>query len=290
MKPQKYGPFPYTPITKRPKITWPGGARVAFWIIPNMEFFPLDEPVPVGRPSVVPDIPNWSQRDYGARIGIFRIMEVLKNRDIRATVTLNSEVLDAYPEIVEEGMKLDWEFMGHNQSNARLLNAIPEDEEKGVILDCFDRIEKFTGTRPKGWLGSGLIETWNTLDYLADAGCQYVADWVNDDLPYLMDIDGKQMVSIPYSREINDIPQFEVHSRTPEEFDQMIRRQFDTLYREGEQSGRVMAICIHPFLIGLPHRIDCLGSALDYIQGHDDVWFATGSEIIDHYLTSGATF
>jgi allantoinase len=264
MKPQKYGPFPYTPITQRPKITWPGGARLAFWIIPNVEFFSLDEVVPVRGPSgKVPDIPSWSQRDYGARIGIFRIMEVLNRHGVKGTVTLNSEVCDAYPEVVEEIMRLDWEIMGHNQSNSRLLNTVPPEAERDLILDALARIEAFTGKRPTGWPGSGLAETWNTLDHLIEGGVTYVADWTNDDQPYLMDIDGQQITSIPYSREINDIPQFEVHMRTPEEFDQMIRRQFDTLCREGEESGRVMAICIHPFLIGLPHRIGCLDSALE---------------------------
>lgn len=291
MKPQRYGPFPYTPITQRPKITWPGGARLAFWIIPNVEFFPLDETVPVRGPSApVPDVPNWAQRDYGARIGIFRIMEVLSRHGIKGSVTLNSEVCDAYPYLVEEMMRLDWEIMGHNQSNSRLLNGLSLEAERELILGALARIEEFTGKRPTGWLGSGLQETWNTLDYLIEGGIRYVADWVNDDQPYMMDVDGKQIASIPYSREINDIPQFEVHNRTPEEFDQMIRRQFDTLYREGEESGRVMAICIHPFLIGLPHRIECLHSALEYITGHDGVWCATGSEIIEHYLASGQTF
>ena len=157
MKPQRYGPFPYTPITQRPKITWPGGARLAFWIIPNVEFFPLDETVPVRGPSgKVPDIPNWAHRDYGARIGIFRIMEVLNRHGIKGTVTLNSEVCDAYPQIVEEIMRLDWEIMGHNQSNSRLLNAVPPETEKDLILDSLARIEEFTGKRPTGWLGSGL--------------------------------------------------------------------------------------------------------------------------------------
>ena len=290
MKPQRYGPFPYTPIIDRPKITWPGGARLALWVIPNVEFFPLNEAIPPRGPETVPDIINWAPRDYGARIGIFRIMEVLSRYDVRGTVTLNSEVCEMYPEIVQEGMKLDWEYMGHNQSNARLLSKIPPETEKDLIFDVLDTIGKFTGTRPRGWLGSALNETWNTLDYLADAGVTYVADWVNDDQPYLMDIDGRQMVSIPYSHEINDIPAFVGHNRTPEEFDQMIRRQFDTLYREGAESGRVMAICIHPYLIGMPHRISCLDSALDYICSHEGVWRATGSEIVDHYLKSGATF
>ena len=170
MKPQRYGPFNYVPINRRPKITWPHGARVALWVIPNIETFPLNEPVPGG-----------------------------------------------------------------------------------------------TGTT-------------------------YVADWVNDDQPYVMNVGVKRLCAIPYSTEINDLPQIIRAGRSLEEFELMIRRQFDTLYREGAQSARVMAICLHPFVIGVPHRIGALDSALAYILRHDGVWRPTGSEITEHYLASGATF
>ena len=289
MEPQRYGPFPYTPINRRPKLTWPGGARVALWVIPNIETFPLNEPVPGGT-GMAPDIINWAPRDYGARVGVFRIMEVLEKHGIRGTVTLNSEVCDDYPEIIEDTVALNWEFMGHNQSNSRYLHLMEPAQEREVVLDTFDRIEKATGARPRGWLSSGLQQSWHTLDYLVEAGATYVADWINDDQPYLMDIGGNRLVSIPYSSEINDLPQFLRMGRTADEFDTMMRRQFDTLYREGAESGRVMAICLHPFVIGVPHRIGALDSALEYICGHEGVWRATGSEIIDHYLDSGATF
>ena len=180
--------------------------------------------------------------------------------------------------------------MGHNQSNSRTFNEVPDDDQRQVVLDTFARIEQATGSRPLGWLGAGLAENWNTLDYLVEAGCRYVCDFVNDDQPYLMDIGGKQLVSIPYSSECNDFGAFMRMGRTPEQFESTLKRQFDVLYEEGASSGRVMAICIHPFLIGVPHRIRALDAALDYICGHDHVWRATGSEIIDHYLASGATF
>ncbi len=152
-----------------------------------------------------------------------------------------------------------------------------------VIFSTFDRIEKYTGTRLRGWLSPGVRMTWHTLDFFAEAGCDYFCDFINDDQPYLMDAGGKGMVSIPYSSEINDLSAFLQYNRTAEEFETMIRRQFDVLYREGEESGRVMAICLHPFLIGVPHRIDALDSALEYICGHEGLWRATGSEIVDHY-------
>lgn len=289
MQPRRTGPFRYVPITQRPKLTWPGNARVALWVIPNIEFFALSEKIPLITDRV-PDVMAYSVRDYGARVGIWRIMDVLSRFGIRATVALNSEVCDEYPQIVDEAVRLKWEFMGHNESNSRRLNTIPPEEERRVILDTLARIERATGKRPAGWLSSGLQETWNTLDYLAEAGVRYVADWTNDDQPYLMDVDGKELVSIPYTQELNDLPAILRDHYTAEEFGAMIRRQFDTLFQEGAASGRVMAIALHPFIIGVPHRIGFLSSALEYICSHREVWLATGEEIVNHYLSSGAAF
>ena len=288
MKPRPYGPFPYTASIDRPKLSFPDGARLALWLVPNIEFFPLDQKVFFGA-GFVPDVLAWSNRDYGNRVGIFRIMEVLDRHGIRATAALNSDVCDHCPRIVEEAVKRDWEFIGHNQSNSRPLNQLPPGTEGAEIAGAFDRIEKATGARPRGWLGGGLIETWDTLDHLIDAGCEYVCDWVNDDQPYTMDVDGRRLVSVPYSSETNDFGPFLRWGMSPDDFDRLLRRQFDVLYREGAASGRVMAICVHPFLIGHAHRIGALDSALGYILGHDDVWIATGGEIMDHFLASDAT-
>jgi peptidoglycan/xylan/chitin deacetylase (PgdA/CDA1 family) len=209
-------------------------------------------------------------------------MEVLDRYKVRGTAALNSLVCDAYPPIIEECGKRGWEFMGHNETNSRTLNQIPPDTERDVIVATFDRIENATGTRPRGWLSAGLTETWDTLDYLVEAGCHYVCDWVNDDQPYPMEVGGKRLISIPYSSEINDFGFFMRFGGQPDAFALMIRRQFDVLYRESETSGRVMAICLHPFIIGVAHRIGALDAALDHIAGHDQVWFATGSESLTH--------
>ena len=287
MEPRRYGPFPYTPINRRPKITWPDGKRLALWVIPNIETFPLDEPVPGGT-GMAPDIINWAPRDYGARVGVFRIMDVLSRHGVRGTVTLNSEVCDDYPEIIEDAMALDWEFMGHNQSNSRPLNQIDPETEGAVIKATFDRIEAASGTRPRGWLSGGLIETWNTLDHLIDAGGEYVCDWTVDDQPFAMDVDGRRLYSIPYSGESNDFGAFMRWGWTAQQFADLLCRQFDVLYRESAVSGRVMVISLHGFLMGVAHRIGALETALDHIRDHDEVWFATGGEILDHYLESGA--
>ena len=287
MKPRKYGPFPYSPIISRPKLEWPGGAYVALWVIPNIEFFALDEKVPAGSGGSgvpVPDIPSWSSRDYGNRVGVFRLMKVMAKHGVRGTVALNSDLCAFHPEIIAEGNKLGWEWKGHNESNTRRLNELPAGEEPRVIRNTLATIEKACGTRPVGWLGSGLQETWDTLDHLAENGVEYVSDWTNDDQPYVMTLDsGRTIVAMPYSHEINDKPVFERQHRTAAEFGEMIKRQFDVLYREGAESGMVMAIALHPYLTGVPHRIDAFDEALGYICKHPKVWRATGAEITRHY-------
>jgi peptidoglycan/xylan/chitin deacetylase (PgdA/CDA1 family) len=211
-------------------------------------------------------------------------MEVLDRHGIRATVALNSELCAEHPIIIEEGNKLRWEWMGHCESNTRRLNAAPPGEEPRIIKNALATIERATGKRPRGWLGSGLQETWDTLDLLAGEGLQYVCDWTNDDQPYTMTLGGgRTLISVPYSHEINDKPAFERFNRTADEFREMICRQFDVLYREGAQSGRVMAIAIHPYLTGVPHRIDAFDKALGYIAAHKRVWKTTGTEIANHY-------
>lgn len=142
MKPSPYGPFPYSPITQRPPLQWPNGARIAFWIVPNIEFFSLEtRPGGIG-PGKIPDIPTWAVRDYGNRVGVFRIMEVLDRHKLRASVALNSDICLQHPEIIEEGNKRGWEWMGHNQSNSRRLNEIPPEEEGAVIRATLDTIER----------------------------------------------------------------------------------------------------------------------------------------------------
>ncbi len=294
MQPSDYGPFPYTPINRRPLLKWPNGARLALWVIPNIEFFSLKQPLP-GHPwekggGEAPTVRAWGQRDYGNRIGIFRLMDVLTRHGIRATATVNSAICDHHPQILEDACKLGWEFMGHNKTNTVRLTGLSLEQEREVVHGSLERLRQVTGKKPVGWLGAGLAETWNTLDILADEGCLYVSDWVNDDQPYLMDIDGKRLVYLPYSYEINDSPQLYYRDRSIDEFETMIKRQFDVLYAEGQQSGRVMAICLHPFIIGTPHRIGGLDAALDYICSHSGVWKATGEEIVQAYLASGATF
>ena len=187
MEPRDYGPFPYMPINDRPKLEWPGGARVAVWVIPNIEFFPLTRGIAgasrraAGNP---PSVRAWAQRDYGNRVGIWRLMDVLSKHGIRASPTLNSDICDHHPQIVRAAVELGWEILGHNQTNSVWLDQLGPEEERQTVARTLSRIAEMTGRKPVGWLGAGLAETWHTLDYLVEEGCLYVADWVNDDQPY----------------------------------------------------------------------------------------------------------
>ena len=265
--------FPYRAIVDAPPVKWPNGARVAVWIIPNVEHFHWE----IGNPA--PDVRNHSRRDYGNRVGVWRIMETLAKYNARGTVALNGEVGRFYPRIMEAMAELDWELMGHGLTNSKMLSGLDIDAERAVIRETREIIEAH-GRKMKGWLGPGLTETFNTLDLLREAGVEYVADWVNDDLPYRMN---NGLYSIPYSIELNDMPLFNAPSISIGDFERRIRDSFDVLYDEGARNGRVLGIALHPFLIGAAHRIRYLDRALQYIAGHDKVWFATGEEIIAAY-------
>src|SRR5262249_26271058 len=157
--PANYGPFPYVPINRRAAWNWPNGAKLAVWVIPNIEFFPLTTAL-AGHPFEraaeyrAPTVRAWGQRDYGNRVGIFRLMAVLQRHGIRATATTNADICDYHPEIVEDAVKLGWEFMGHNKANNTRLTAVPPDEEHELIRYCLEKLRKATGKQPLGWLGA----------------------------------------------------------------------------------------------------------------------------------------
>src|SRR5580704_8146563 len=249
----EHGRFAYSPIVERPPLRWPNGARLALWIIPNIEYIHFDRLLRSARPgAVAPDMIPYAQFDYGNRVAIWRIMALLDRFKIRATVALNSDVCDVYPAIIREGVRRNWEWMGHGVTNGQPLGGLDEAAERALIAQSLATIEAATGARPRGWLGPALAETVRTPDLLKEAGIDYVADWVNDDQPYAMQTAHGELHSVPYSTEINDTVVFPQH--TPVEFLRMIKDQFDTLYSEAAETAKVMAIALHPGKIGVAHR------------------------------------
>jgi allantoinase len=279
----------YSPIFHREPLKLPGNARVAVWVIINVEEWDINEPMartvlptPQGV-SVIPDIPNFAWFDYGLRVGFWRLKRALDRYRIRATVSLNASVCLSYPQLVRESLESGWEMMGHGFIQ-RVINK--ESDERAVIRRTISTIKDFTGTAPRGWMGPGLAETFDTPDILAEEGIEYVCDWCNDDQPYDMKVKSGSLVSIPYTVELNDIPIYLVqHHRAPELFERA-RDQFDALYQEGAESARVMAISTHPYITGVPYRIKYFEMIFDYIKQFEGVVFMTGSEILDWYKST----
>ena len=281
-----HGRFDYSPITDRAPLHFPHDARVAVWVVPNIEHFRFDRPstsIADVTAQLFPDVLNYGWRDFGVRVGVWRMMEVMERHGIRGTVALNSDVCHYYPQIVEAACDLDWEHMGHGQTNSEWINQQTEEEERALIRDVLNTIAEATGRRPTGWLSPSLTESVRTPDILAEEGVEYLADWANDEQPYPMKVRSNSLISIPYSIEINDITVFLGNHGTGEDFYTRIVDQFDIMYEDGSTSGRVMSISLHPFLIGHGFRSKYLDRALQYIRQRNDVWFATGGEIIEWY-------
>ncbi len=278
--------YPYSPIVRRPRIEWPNGARLAFWVGLNVEYYE-DKPstsIFPGTAQLVPDPLNYGWRDYAPRVGIWRMMDVLDKYGIRASVLLNSDVCQFYPEIIEEGNKRRWAWLAHGKNNSIFEAGMSIDEERRYLTDVVNTIRQGTGRQPRGWLGPALTETFNTPDLLAELGLSYILDWCNDDQPYPIRVKQGRMISVPYSIEVNDIPLFVGKSLSGQDFYQLVVDQFDVLYEEGEKTGRVMALALHPFIVNQPFRHKYLDRALGYIAGHDKVWLTTSDEIADFYL------
>lgn len=277
----------YSPWVERPRITWPNNARVAFWVAPNVEFYELLPPQGPGRsayPRPAPDIGMYTIRDYGNRVGFWRMAEMLDDYKIRASISLNVAVFDHLPEIARACTERDWELFSHGIYNTRYLYGMSEAQELSVIEDVKATIFRHSGQKLDGWLSPALSNTPQTMELLVRAGVKYTLDLLIDDQPQPLKLKSGRLVSLPYSLETNDWTGLNILGLPPREYTRLICAQFDRLYREGEKSGTVMALPIHPWMIGFPHRVEPLREALDYICGHAGVWMATGREIADWYL------
>jgi len=274
-------------IFERKRFTWPGGKTLALWIIPNVEVWQFDSPagaaISPNTANRVPDVINYAWRDYGMRVGLWRIADVLDAAGLRATVALNSMVCDVFPKAVDEMKRRGWEFMGHGLTNSRTLANLSMEEEREVIQTTLQTIQRATTKRPRGWLGPGLTETFNTLDLLAEAEVAYVGDWNSDDQPFEMKVKKGRLYAIPYGMDINDMSLINRLGYTGEQYLQALVDQFDTLYADSQRTARVMGIPLHPFLTGQPWRAPYLKKAIAHFKQYERVWFATGSEIADAY-------
>ena len=281
------GLYRYVPYRGRPKIKWPNGAHVAFWVAPNIEHYELRPPGslkrrPWGRPE--PDVLNYSWRDYGNRVGFDRIADTMARYGVRGSVSLNAAVCDHFPDIIERCMELKWEFFGHGIYNTRYMYDLPEEDQRHMIRDCRDTIKKKTGQTVDGWLTPAITSTFETPHILADEGLIYSLDYFHDDQPLPLNTRGRRMVSVPYSLEVNDPPLLIWRHTSPRGYVDILKAQFDRLYAEGATNGTVMGVPVHPYVLGQPHRHPAFAEVLSYITSHDKVWLATGREIANWYI------
>jgi allantoinase len=282
---------PYEPITRRRPLVLPNDARIAVWTIVNIENWLPQDPMPrtilsppMGQP-LLPDLPNWCWHEYGMRVGFWRFLEVLSARGLRATLALNGSTCKQYLAACEAARDAGWEFMGHGFVQKPMHRV---EDQAASIRQTMEAIRELTGKPPRGWESPGLTETAETIDLLAEAGIEYVADWVLDDQPVPIKTRSGEIISVPYTVEINDVVMTAIQHQPSDEILRRGRDQFDRLYKEGETIPRVMAISLHPYLTGVPHRIRYLEELYDYILSHPGVAMCTGEEILDIYKAQTA--
>jgi len=278
--------LPYSAIVDRPALRLPGGARMVVWTIVNVEDWGIERamprtvlPPPMGQP-MLPDIPNWSWHEYGMRVGFWRLHDCLKKHGIVPTLAINGIVCRTYPRVAQAAKDAGWEFMGHGWLQAPMHKV---EDQPAAIRETIETIRAFTGKAPVGWESPGLTETLETLDHLAAAGIRYVANWVVDDQPlYLRSAHGP-VVSVPYSLEMNDIAMMVIQHHPASELLQRGKDQFDRLYEESADAMRVMAVAVHPYITGVPHRVRYFEALYEHMRARPGVLFWTGEQIHDWY-------
>jgi allantoinase len=302
---RKYGMdqefYPWSPIINRPVLKWPGSARVALAVVVNLEHWDWQMPdnyplavTPLGGPPALwsgppaagrfPDIGGYGNHEYGNRVGVFRVFDLLDKYGIRPTLALDKAVADHYPTLIKEGQKRGGEFIAHGLSRRRIIHiGMSEAEERQYIKDSIAAVEKATGKKPVGWLGPDYQETMITPHLLAEEGIRYVCDWGNDEQPYKMTPRAGELYSLGISNYLDD---YYIHvngRRTIVETSLLWREWFDGLYVDGSTTGRMMILNLHPWVIGQPWRIKHLDEVLAHICKHQGVWKATGSEIVEWF-------
>jgi peptidoglycan/xylan/chitin deacetylase (PgdA/CDA1 family) len=280
----------YSAIAERAPLKLPGGARLAIWVLVAVEHWDALLPMPRtvltppagGSPS--PDIPNWAWHEYGNRVGFWRMLKVFDAFEIPAVLAINGSAIAAYPAIVEAACKRKWEFIGHGFTQRNMQKV---EDERADIRKVREAFERATGRPPRGWVGPGLTETWETPDILAEEGYEYLCDWVLDDQPVWLTTRGRPLVCIPYTQECNDVAMMLIQHHKASEYCDRALDQFEQLYADAADGARIMALVVHPYIMGAPHRVKYFRRIFETIRGKTDVLFWTGEQILDWYLREG---
>lgn len=290
--------YDFVPMPERLPLRWPNGARVAVLVTFNLEYWDLvrdtEEAYYAGGPAILPDplpgnvadIPNYTWREYGQRVGIWRLFDIMDRAGLPASCTMNAKMGLERPQAIEHCIDRGWELVAHNYVQSDLLTNYASDPEgeRELVLETLRVYERVVGRKAAGWLSSSLRGNPSTVEILAEQGLLYTTDFLNDDQPYLIHTAHGPIVSIPYSNEVNDFMIFMRRGNTTSEAFEVFKEQFDTLYVEGAESGRLMNLGLHPHVVGQPFRARCVREFVDYARQFPDVWWTTREEIAKWYL------
>ncbi len=288
----------YSALPDRKPLKWPNGARVALILTFNLETWDLtkdtDKPYYAGGPAILPDIlpgrtpdfPNFTWREYGQRVGIFRLIELFDRLGVKASCTTNAVTFERRKAMTDAVLSRGWELLAHNWEQGELLTNFAQDpaKEREVVLRTLEQYEKYVGRKARGWLSSSLRGTLQTADILAEYGCTFYCDIMSDDQPYLLRTPSGPIVSVPYSNEINDFTFITRKNYTTDEFRDALIEELDVLHEEGAATGRLMNLGLHPHVSGRAHRIRALREFIEHAQSLPGIWWATREEIADWYI------
>jgi peptidoglycan/xylan/chitin deacetylase (PgdA/CDA1 family) len=278
--------FDYSAIVGRPQFSWPGGKALAFHLCLNLEAFAFNTGLGVSYSPGLrqPNSYNWAWREYGNRVGVWRLLKLFDRLELPVSLLLNTECYDHCPEVVAAFRKRGDEIVGHGRTNSEHQNDFDEAGERQLIADVTEAIRKHEGRPPAGWLSPGVNPSLLTPDLLQEAGYQYVLDWPMDDQPVWMKTRNGRVLSVPYPHEVNDIPMVVLHHGGADKFADMIIDNFDEMLEQSEEQSLVYGVSIHAFIVGQPFRLRHFRRALEHIRAASDrVWFATTGQIAQHF-------
>lgn len=281
-----HGRYRYSAINRRPDFSWPDGKRLAVYLGLNLEHFAFGEGLgaelcPGGPP---PDVLNYAWRDYGNRVGVWRLIDLFDELSLPASILVNSSIYGYCPEVMDAFRARGDEVVGHGRTNSERQGTLPEADERRLIAEATDIIARAEGRRPGGWLGPWISQSMVTPDLLAEAGYRYLLDWCMDDQPvWFSTRNGGRILSLPYPQELNDIPSIVGRKDSAEQFTAMIIENFEEMLTQSRKQPLVMGIALHPYLVGQPYRLRYLRRALQAIAAkRNDIWFTTAGAIASH--------
>lgn len=295
--------YDYVPLPQRQPLKWPNGAHVALIMTFNLETWDLTKPTKekyyAGGPAILPDVlpgdtadfPNFTWREYGQRVGIWRLFEVFDEMGAKASCTTNAVTFERRKPMVDACLDRGWELLAHNWEQGELLSDFAHDpaREREIVLRSLAQYETYTGRKAKGWLSSSLRGTPQTPSILAEYGCTFYCDLMNDDQPYLIGTEKGPIVSVPYSNEINDFTLLTRRNHTTDEFRDILIEELNVLHAEGAKSGRIMNVGLHPHVSGRAYRVRALREFIAHAKSLPGVWWATREEIAAWYLANHQT-